>query len=138
MLNPNIIVQNILKNPKIHSSLALLARIFLSYIFIVSGWNKISGYEATIGYMQAMGVPGALLPLTILLELGGGLAILFGFQTRIIALAMAGFSIISALLFHSGAEDAINYMKNFAMAGGFIALTLVGAGHLSIDHALEK
>lgn len=138
MLNPNVVAENILKNPTVHHSLALLARIFLAYIFIVAGWGKVSGYEATVGYMQAMGVPSGLLPLTILLELGGGLAILFGFQTRIIALAMAGFSIVTALLFHGGVEDAINFMKNFAMAGGFIALALVGAGRFSIDHAIEK
>lgn len=138
MLNPNVVAANILKNPTVHHSLALLARVFLAYIFIVAGWGKIAGYDATVAYMQAMGVPGGLLPLTILVELGGGLAILFGFQTRIMALALAGFSIVTALLFHSGAEDAINLMKNVAMAGGFIALALLGAGRFSIDHIIEK
>ncbi len=138
MLNPNVVAANILKNPTVHHSLALLARVFLAYIFIVAGWGKIAGYDATVAYMQAMGVPGGLLPLTILVELGGGLAILFGFQTRIMALALAGFSIVTALLFHGGAEDAINLMKNVAMAGGFIALALLGAGRFSIDHIIEK
>ncbi len=138
MLNPNVVAANILKNPTVHHGLALLARVFLAYIFIVAGWGKITGYDATVAYMQAMGVPGGLLPLTILVELGGGLAILFGFQTRIMALALAGFSIVTALLFHSGAEDAINLMKNVAMAGGFIALALLGAGRFSIDHVIEK
>ncbi len=138
MLNPNVVAANILKNPTVHHSLALLARVFLAYIFIVAGWGKIAGYDATVAYMQAMGVPGGLLPLTILVELGGGLAILLGIQTRIMALALAGFSIVTALLFHSGAEDAINLMKNVAMAGGFIALALLGAGRFSIDHIIEK
>ncbi len=138
MLNPNVVAANILKNPTLHHSLALLARVFLAYIFIVAGWGKIAGYDATVAYMQAMGVPGGLLPLTILVELGGGLAILLGFQTRIMALALAGFSIVTALLFHGGAEDAINLMKNVAMAGGFIALALLGAGRFSIDHIIEK
>ncbi|MFW1755272.1 DoxX family protein [Acinetobacter wanghuae] len=138
MLNPNVVAANILKNPTVHHSLALLARVFLAYIFIVAGWGKIAGYDATVAYMQAMGVPGGLLPLTILVELGGGLTILLGFQTRVMALALAGFSIVTALLFHSGAEDAINLMKNVAIAGGFIALALLGAGRFSIDHVIEK
>ncbi len=59
----------------------LAARVLLAYIFIIAGWGKIGGYEQTAGYMAAMGVPGALLPLVILVELGGGILILVGFQT---------------------------------------------------------
>ena len=60
----------------------LVARILMPILFITAGWGKITGYAGTQQYMEAMGVPGALLPLTILLEFGGGLAILFGFLTR--------------------------------------------------------
>ena len=69
----------------------LLARILLSFMFIMSGFSKISGYAATQGYMDSMGVPGMLLPLVIALELGGGILLLVGFQTRIMALLFAGF-----------------------------------------------
>ena len=108
-----------------NAPLALLGRIGLSLIFIISGWGKIAGYAATQQYMEAMGVPGALLPLVIALELGGGLAILTGVFTRWIALALAVFSLASAALFHANLGDAaqaINFWKNVAMAGGFLML----------------
>ncbi|MCP6362580.1 DoxX family protein, partial [Klebsiella pneumoniae] len=76
--------------------LSLLGRAGLSLIFIISGWGKIAGYAATQGYMESMGVPGALLPLVVALELGGGLAILAGVFTRPVAVAIALFSLASA------------------------------------------
>ena len=124
-----------------NAPLALLGRIGLSLIFIISGWGKIAGYAATQQYMEAMGVPGALLPLVIALELGGGLAILAGAFTRWIALALAVFSLASAALFHANfgdAAQAINFWKNVAMAGGFLMLAAHGAGMLSLDHAWNK
>ncbi|MBW8823285.1 MAG: DoxX family protein [Xanthomonadales bacterium] len=103
---------------------------------MVSGFGKIAAYAGTQQYMESVGVPGVLLPLVILTELGGGLAILGGFFTRWVALALAGFSVISALLFHHNFGDqmqAINFMKNIAMAGGFLVLFANGAGKYSID-----
>ena len=114
---------------------ALLAgRILLSIIFITSGWGKITGYAGTAGYMEAMGVPSILLPLVILTELGGGLAILVGFQTKLVSLALAVFCVFTALAFHSGTVaiegwpagalgwintlNGIMLVKNFALAGG--------------------
>lgn len=114
----------------------LAGRILLSLIFILSGWSKISGYEATQGYMTSMGVPGQLLPLVIILELLGGLAIAFGLFTRWTALALAGFSVVSAVIFHSNLGDQaqfINFFKNLAMAGGFLILAANGPGALSLD-----
>ncbi|MBS0200021.1 MAG: DoxX family protein [Proteobacteria bacterium] len=114
----------------------LLGRVGLSLIFIISGLGKIAAYSGTQQYMESQGVPGALLPLVILTELGGGLAILSGFFTRWVALALAGFSVISALLFHHNFGDQmqqINFMKNIAMAGGFLVLFANGAGKFSID-----
>ncbi len=118
--------------------LALIARVLMAYIFLVAGWGKISAYSATVGYMESMGVPGALLPLTILVEFGGGLALLFGFQARFAAFGLGLFSIITAFIFHDGAQDSINFMKNFAMAGGLFFLMLHGAGKMSLDHLIEK
>lgn len=71
--------------------LSLVGRIGLAFIFVMAGYSKIGGYEGTAGYMDSMGVPGALLPLVILLELGGGLAIIVGFLTKPVALALAAF-----------------------------------------------
>ena len=138
MLNPNVIVKNIVTQPTANAVISLVARILLAYIFLVAGWGKITGYAATVGYMESMGVPGAMLPLTILVEFGGGLALLFGFQARFAALGLAVFSIITALIFHGGAEDSINLMKNLAISGGLLFLMLHGAGRLSLDHAIEK
>ncbi len=71
---------------KLQDTALLVARILMPILFIVAGWGKINGYTATAGYMTSMGVPSFFLPLTILLEFGGGLAILFGFFTRTTAL----------------------------------------------------
>ena len=121
--------------------LSLLGRVGLSLIFIISGWGKIGGYAATQGYMESMGVPGALLPLVIALELGGGLAILAGVATRWVAIALAGFSIISALIFHANFADqmqAISFWKNVAIAGGFLMLAVNGPGPLSLESRLRR
>ena len=111
-------------------------RVLMSAIFIMAGINKIGGYAATQGYMDSMGVPGALLPAVILLELGGGLAVLLGWQTRISAFLLAGFSVLSALIFHANFGDqmqSILFMKNMAMAGGFLLLVAGGPGAWSLD-----
>lgn len=138
MFNPNAVVKNLVNQPAANAAVALIARFFMAYIFLVAGWGKITAYSATVGYMESMGVPGAMLPLTILVEFGGGLALLFGFQARFAALGLAVFSLITAFLFHGGAEDSINFMKNFAMTGGLLFLMLQGAGKFSIDQAIEK
>ena len=116
---------------------APIGRLFLSMIFIFSGFTKITGYAATQGYMESMGVPGMLLPLVIAIELFGGLAILFGFKARFVAILLVGFNIISALLFHQFwiDESQMNpFMKNIAMAGGFLMIFAHGAGAYSIDN----
>lgn len=119
----------------------LLGRIFLAYIFIVSGWAKIAGYAGTVGYMESQGVPGILLPLVILTELGGGILIVLGYQTRIVAFLMAGFALVSGLLFHYQPDDQmqmINFMKNVAIAGGFLTLVANGAAGWSLDARLRS
>lgn len=107
-------------------------------IFIFSGFTKITSYAATQGYMESMGVPGMLLPLVIAVELLGGIAILLGFKARLVAILMAGFSIVSALLFHQFwiDESQMNpFMKNIAMAGGFLMIFAHGPGAYSIDNS---
>lgn len=138
MFNPNVVVKNVVNQTSAEALLTLIARAFMAYIFIMAGWGKITAYSATVGYMESMGVPSAMLPLTILVEFGGGLALLLGFQARFAAMGLALFSLITAFIFHSGAEDAINLMKNFAMAGGLFFLMLHGAGKISLDHLIEK
>ena len=123
---------------KLQELSAPTGRLLLSMIFIFSGFTKITGYAATQGYMEAMGVPGMLLPLVIAVELLGGIAILLGFKARLVAILMAGFSVVSALLFHQFwiDESQMNpFMKNIAMAGGFLMIFAHGAGAYSIDNS---
>jgi putative oxidoreductase len=115
--------------------LDLGGRLLIAAIFVMSGWGKINGYAGTQAYMQAMHVPGGLLPLVILVEVGGGIAIVLGLFTRIAALALAVFCVLTAVMFH-GAADQINqimFMKNLGLAGGFLFLAANGAGRLSVD-----
>ena len=114
----------------------MTGRVLMSAIFVMAGISKLGSYAATQGYMESMGVPGILLPLVILLELGGGVTVLLGWQTRISAFLLAGFCIVSALIFHANFGDqmqSILFMKNLAMAGGFLILVADGAGVWSLD-----
>jgi len=115
------------------------ARAFLAAIFILSGIGKIGAFQATQGYMAAFGLPGILLTPTIVFEVGAGIAILIGFQTRMVALLLAGFTLVTAVIFHTDFGDQIQqimFLKNVAIAGGFLLLARVGAAGFSIDQLL--
>src|SRR5947199_9236130 len=117
-------------------ALDIAARLLMAQIFILSGWSKLTGYSGTQSYFTSLGLPGALLPLVILVELGGGLALLFGFKARWAAAALAIFTLVSALIFHTNFADQmqlINFMKNLAMTGGLLMFIKYGAGRPSID-----
>lgn len=118
------------------NAVALAGRLLLAAIFIQEGWGKIGGYEGAVTYMARAGVPGALLPIVIAVELLGGLLIAIGWQTRLAAIGLAAFSILAALLFHMNFGDRnqeIHFMKNLAIAGGFLVLAAGGPGAWSID-----
>ena len=111
-------------------------RVLIAAIFLVAGLGKIAGYAGAQGYMAAMGVPGALLPLVIALEVGGSIAIILGYHTRLAAFLLAGFCIVSALIFHRALGDRMQFilfMKNVAIAGGFLLLVARGPGDWSFD-----
>lgn len=125
----------------IQSFAAPVGRILIALMFVTSGFSKISGYAATQGYMEAMGVSGALLPLVIAVELLGGLAVMLGWHTRIAAFLLAGFSLLSALLFHANFGDQmqmIMFMKNISIAGGFLMIVALGGGAYALDNHLNK
>ena len=114
----------------------LLGRIGLSAIFIYSGFQKIIGYAATGALLAGHGLPPGLLPLVIFAELGGGLAVLFGFLTRWAALGLCVFTLLAAFFFHNNFADpaqAINFEKNIAIAGGFLVLAAFGPGTAALD-----
>jgi putative oxidoreductase len=119
-------------------ALHIAARLLMSLIFIIAGFGKLTGFSGTVGYFASMGLPmpNLLVPLVILIELGGGLALLFGFKARWVAAVLALFSIGSALVAHTNFADPgqmNNFMKNLAMAGGFLMFVRYGAGAPSID-----
>ena len=120
---------------------APVARIMLSLMFVTYGINKISGYAGTQGYMEAMGVPGALLPLVIALEILGGLAVMLGWHTRIAAFLLAGFTLLSAFIFHANFGDQmqmIMFMKNISIAGGFLMIVALGGGAFALDNRAKS
>jgi putative oxidoreductase len=95
-------------------------RVLIAFMFVMSGLNKMNNYSNTAGWMDAMGVPGSLLPLVIVLEVLGGAAIMIGWQTRIAAILFAAFSVMSAAIFHADFSDQnqmIHFMKNVSIAG---------------------
>jgi putative oxidoreductase len=116
--------------------LNLVGRILLALIFVLAGIGKISNAAGTMQYMESMGVPALLFWPTVALEVLGGLAIIVGYQTRLVAFALAAFCVVSALLFHRQLADQtqmIMFLKNLAMAGGFLLLAGTGATAFSID-----
>ncbi len=120
---------------------ALIGRLLISVLFLMAGLSKISGYVSTQGYMEAMGVSGSLLPLVIILEVIGAITIIVGFKTRFTALLLAGFSVLSACIFHADFTDqmqTILFMKNIAISGGFLLLIANGAGTFSVDAVLAR
>jgi len=115
------------------------ARAFMAAIFILSGIGKAGAFEGTQAYMEAFGVPGFLLVPTIVFEIGAGLGILVGFQTRLFAVSLAGFSLVTAFVFHADFSDQVQqimFLKNVAMTGGFLLLAKFGALGLSADQFL--
>ncbi len=115
---------------------APVGRLFLALIFILGGASKFGDLAGTGAYMQSAGVPGMLALPAAAFELLGGLAILVGYQTRITALLLAGFCLLTALLFHkdfANQMQMVMFMKNVGLAGGFLTLYAHGAGAMSMD-----
>jgi len=118
----------------------LSARLSLSAIFLVAGIGKISDFAGTQAYMESQGIPGMLLPVVISLQIIAPLMLIIGWKTRLAAFSLAGFSVLSALLFHFNFADQIQsimFMKNIAIAGGLLLLCTYGAGHFSLDKKMQ-
>ena len=114
----------------------LIGRVFISGIFLLSGYNKIVNYDGTIGWMESFGLPGFLLIPAIILEILAPLLIIIGYQTRIAAGALSLFCLATAIIFHTDFSDQmqfIAFMKNLALAGGFLFLVVNGARGYCLD-----
>ena len=90
---------------------APLGRVLLALMFVLAGVSKISGYSGMQGFMESMGVPGALLPLVIAVELLGGLALILGWHSRLAAFLLAGFTILATVIFHADLGDQTQYLE---------------------------
>lgn len=117
---------------------ALVGRVFYASLFIVYGYLKLTGFAGTTGYMAKMGLPAPAVSaaLAVLIELGGGLLILIGYQTRLVGLALAVYVFIAALIAHTHFGDPnqlSHFMKNMAIVGGGFLLVANGAGAYSLD-----
>lgn len=129
---------NAITTDTLSASASLTGRVFLSAIFLLSGVSKISASEGMIGYINAVGLPFPTLALAIaiLLEVAGGVALILGYRTRLVAAGLAVFSVVTALAFHSQLGDQnqfIHFFKNIAMAGGLMHVVAFGAGRFSLD-----
>ena len=121
----------------------LLGRVLIAAIFVLSGISKISGFEATVGYIASKGLPFASLGAiaAIIVELGGGMMLIVGWKARWAAAAMLIFTVVAAFIFHNfwaaAADQAqnqmIHFMKNISMAGGLLFVIIHGSGAVSID-----
>ncbi len=130
---------------KQYDGMALLGRVLLGLIFVISGVEKIAGFAGTAGYIASKGLPAAemLTALTIAVELGGGLLLLLGLKARWVALALAIFTVVAAILFHNfwtmtgpeAMDNRIHFMKNLSIVGGMLMVMAFGPGRFAIDKA---
>jgi putative oxidoreductase len=124
---------------------ALVGRVLLALMFIVAGYGKVTGYEGTAGFMASAGLPmvSVLLPLTILVELGAGIALIVGWKARWAALLLAGFTILATLIFHNFwtmkpeaiMVNSLFFYKNLGVIGGMLFVFAFGPGRISVDRA---
>ena len=114
----------------------LIARILISILFLLNGIFKINNYEGTVGWMESFGLPGILIFPAIILEIVGPILIIIGYQTRIAAAALSLFCIATAVIFHNDFSDQMQltaFLKNIALAGGFLFLVVNGAKGYCLD-----
>ena len=131
----------------IQDALNFAARLLLVVLFLPAGIGKVTGFAGTVGYIASVGLPlpSAGAALAIVVEIGGSLALLFGFHTRLAALVLAVFTLLAGYFFHAfwavPADQAfvtqLLFYKNIAVAGGLLALVANGAGGWSVDARTE-
>ena len=120
--------------------LDLIGRIFISLVFLLSGFNKIGNYEGTVDWMESFGMPGIFLIPAIILEVGAPILIIIGYKVKISAALLSLFCIATAVIFHNDFTNQmqfISFMKNIALAGGFLFLVVNGAKDFSLDKKLS-
>ena len=120
------------------ASTAAIGRVFLASLFLISGLSKLGAAAATTAYIGSAGLPLPALVyiITLVVEIGGGLLLLIGFQAKPVAAVLALFTVAAAVFFHHNFADqnqAVHFLKNFAIAGGLLQVAAAGAGRFSFD-----
>ena len=121
--------------------LDLLGRILISGLFFLNGIFKINNYEGTISWMESFGMPGMFLIPAIILEVAGPILIIIGYKTKLASGLLSLFCIATAIIFHNDFDDQMqftSFLKNIALAGGFLILYINGAKSLSLDNKFKK
>ena len=119
----------------------LIGRILISALFLLNGIFKISNFEGTIGWMESFGISGMFLVPAIILEIAGPVLIIIGYKTKLAAGLLSLFCIATAFIFHNNFADQMqftSFLKNIALAGGFLILFVNGAKGLSLDKKFKK
>jgi putative oxidoreductase len=131
----------IMDQHKLTAGADLLGRLMLAALFLYDGWLVANNYDATAEYLSQFGMPPLMLVPALILQVGGGLLVAVGWNTRLAALALSLFCISTALIFHnqfSDSNEVIQFWKDLAIAGGFLVLAARGAGAFSLDSYLKK
>ena len=119
----------------------LIARISISILFLLNGIFKINNYEGTVSWMESFGMPGMFLIPAIILEVAGPILIIIGYKTKLASGLLSLFCIATAIIFHNDFDDQMqftSFLKNIALAGGFLILYINGAKSLSLDNKFKK
>ena len=119
----------------------LIGRIFLSALFLIEGIGKISMQEDVMMYMENYGIPGILFIPAVILEILFPLLLIVGYKTKLAAFVMALFTFTVAIIFHtdfSKGMEMVFFLKDLAIAGGFIMIFVYGANKISLDHFLKS
>jgi len=120
--------------------LDLFARILISTLFLINGFFKITNYDGTMGWMEGYGVPGILIIPAIIIEILGPTLIIAGYQTKITAAFLSLFCLATAVIFHNDFSNQMqltSFLKNIALAGGFLFLVINGSKKFSLDNKLN-
>ena len=118
----------------------ILGRLLLSAIFLINGIGKIFNYEGTIQYMENFDVPGYLIIPAITVEILFPILLILGYYTKFSALVLSLFTLVLAVIFHmdfSNQMQLMSFLKNIAIAGGFLIIFVYGPGKYSLDHKLK-
>ena len=121
--------------------LDLIGRILISALFLLNGIFKINNYDSTIGWMESFGMPGILIIPAIILEIAGPILIIIGYKTKLAAGLLSLFCIATAVIFHNDFADQMqftSFLKNIALAGGFLLIVVNGAKEFSLDNKFKK